>query len=142
MTFKRQVSAEEGVNLTPLIDVVFLLLIFFMVSSSLEKPNHIKIDIPEASGDVQPQTANQIDVVVDAQGAYSVNGQLLVNSQIDTLKRAIEEVSGGDTSLPFLITGDAQSPYQAIVSVMSLANEMGYVNFSMTTKEPNEGKPQ
>lgn len=140
MSFKREVRAEEGVNLTPLIDVVFLLLIFFMVSSSLEKPNHIKIDIPEASGDVQPQQADQIDVVVDAQGSYSVNGQQLVNNQIETLERAIESVSGGDTSLPFLITGDAKSPYQSIVSVMSLANEMGYVNFSMTTKEPAEKK--
>lgn len=138
MNFKRQVKAEEGVNLTPLIDVVFLLLIFFMVSSSLTKPNHLKIDLPEAEGELQPVHKQQIDIVVDAQGGYSVNGTLLVNNQIETLRRAIEEVSGGDNKIPFIITGDSKSSYQSIISVMSLANEMGFVNFSMTTKAPED----
>lgn len=138
MTFKRRVTVDEGVNLTPLIDVVFLLLIFFMVSSTLTKPNHLKIDLPEASGDIQPVHKRQIDVVIDAQDSYSVNGTLLVNSQIDTLRRALEEVSQGDTKIPFIITGDSKSSYQAVISVMSLANEMGFVNFSMTTKPAEE----
>ncbi len=140
MNFKRQETADEGVNLTPLIDVVFLLLIFFMVSSSLTKPNHLKIDLPEAAGDLQPVHKQQIDVVVDAQGGYSVNGKLLVNNQVDTLRRALEEISGGDTKIPFIITGDSNSSYQSIISVMSLANEMGFVNFSMTTKTPEASK--
>ncbi len=138
MNFKRQVKAEEGVNLTPLIDVVFLLLIFFMVSSSLTKPNHLKIDLPEAEGELQPVHKQQIDVVVDSSGGYSVNGTLLVNNQIDTLRRALEDVSGGDTAIPFIITGDSNSSYQSIISVMSLANDMGFVNFSMTTKAPED----
>ncbi len=141
MNFKRQVKAEESVNLTPLIDVVFLLLIFFMVSSSLTKPNHLKIDLPEATGELQPAHAEQIDVVVDAQGGYSVNGKMLVNNQADTLRRAVEELSGGNTQLPFIITGDANSSYQSIISVMSLANDMGFANFSMTTKMPEESVP-
>ncbi len=138
MSFKRQVTLDEGINMTPLIDVVFLLLIFFMVSSTLTKPNHLKIDLPEASGDIQPIHKTQIDVVIDAQGSYAVNGTMLVNSQINTLRRALEEVSGGDTKIPFVITGDSKSSYQSVISVMSLANEMGFVNFSMTTKSVEE----
>lgn len=136
MSFKRQVKAEEGVNLTPLIDVVFLLLIFFMVSTTFTKESHLEIDLPEASGDPQPQNKLQIDVVVDAKGGYSVNGKQLINNQLATLRRALEEVSAGETKVPFVITGDANSSYQAIISVMDTASQMGFVNISMTTKQP------
>ena len=136
MQFKRQVKAEEGVNLTPLIDVVFLLLIFFMVSTTFTKETHLQIDLPEAVGDLQPVVADPIDVVVDAQGGFSVNGKMLVNKQLSTLRMAIEEVSDGNTKIPFLITGDANASYQSIVSVMDLAGQMGYSNLSMTTKSP------
>lgn len=136
MKFRRQERADEGVNLTPLIDVVFLLLIFFMVSTTFTKENHLEIDLPEASGKVGVQTDQQIEVLVDAQGNYSVNGRLLVNKQIDTLETAITEVSGGDLDLPFVITGDSNASYQSIVSVMDLAGRLGFVNLDMTTKAP------
>jgi len=138
MSFKRQVKAEEGVNLTPLIDVVFLLLIFFMVSTTFTKESHLEIDLPEATGDPQPQKERQIDVVVDAQGGYSVNGKRLINNQLETLKRALQEISGGQTIVPFIITGDANSSYQSIITVMDTASQMGFVNISMTTRAPGE----
>lgn len=138
MRFKRQVYAEDGVNLTPLIDVVFLLLIFFMVSTTFTKESHLKIDLPEASGESLPQFKKQIDVVVDAQGAYAVNGKQLINNQLSTLERALMDASGGETGLPFIITGDANSNYQSIISVMDLAGKLGFVNISMTTRNPEE----
>lgn len=138
MNFKRQVKAEEGINLTPLIDVVFLLLIFFMVSTTFTKESHLEIDLPEASGDPLATQTQQIDVVVDAEGRYTVNGRLLINSQLSTLKRAIKDVSEDDTSVPFIITGDANSSYQSIISVMDMASQLGFVNISMTTKAPEK----
>ncbi len=140
MNFKRQVKAEEGVNLTPLIDVVFLLLIFFMVSTTFTKESHLEIDLPEAAGDKVPDVKRQIDVVVDSQGGYAVNGRQLINNQLDTLKRAIEEVSAGETKLPFIITGDANTSYQSIISVMDTAGQMGFVNISMTTRTPDQSQ--
>ena len=136
MQFKRQVKAEESVNLTPLIDVVFLLLIFFMVSTTFTKESHLEIDLPESDGDLQPSAVQQIEVVVNNQGNYSVNGKGLVNNEPDTLRRAIEKVSQGDKSLPFIITGDTNASYQSIVTVMNLAGQLGYANLSMTTKVP------
>lgn len=136
MSFKRQVTVEEGVNLTPLIDVVFLLLIFFMVSTTFTKESHLEIDLPEATGDPQTVSQRQIDVVVDAQGGYAVNGKSLLNNQLVTLERALLDASGGETKLPFVITGDANSSYQAIISVMDTASKLGFVNISMTTKTP------
>ena len=138
MQFKRQLKSEEGVNLTPLIDVVFLLLIFFMVSTTFTKETHLTIDLPEASGDLQPTSVEQIEVVVDASGNYSVNGKALVNKQLDTLRIAIEAIARGDNSLPFIITGDQNSSYQAVISVMDLAGKMGFNNMSLTTQAPGE----
>lgn len=138
MHFKRQVKAEEGVNVTPLIDVVFLLLIFFMVTTTFTKETHLNIDLPEAVGDRQPVSEEQIEIVVDAQGGFAVNGTMLVNKQINTLRAAINEVSNGNTKVPFIITGDADASYQSIVSVMDLAGQMGFVNLSMTTRTPQE----
>ncbi len=138
MQFKRQVKAEEGVNLTPLIDVVFLLLIFFMVSTTFTKETHLTIDLPESSGDLQPTSAEQIEVVIDSKGSYTVNGKPLVNTQINTLRAAINDVGQGNTSLPFLITGDAGARYDAIVAVMDLAGQMGYANMSLTTRAAEE----
>ena len=138
MKFKRQVKTEEGVNLTPLIDVVFLLLIFFMVSTTFTKESHLEIDLPESDGDLQPAKAKIIEVVVNAAGNYSVNGKPLVDNQPETLQRAIEAEADGNKALPFIITGDSNASYQAIVTVMNLAGQLGYANLSMTTKVPVE----
>jgi len=136
MKFKRQLNADEGVNLTPLIDVVFLLLIFFMVSTTFTKETHLEIDLPEAEGDQQPVSDMQIEVVVDALGNFTVNGKPLANKQLDTLKIAIERTSNGETDIPFIITGDSDANYQSIVSVMDVAGQIGFVNLSMTTSSP------
>jgi len=139
MQFKRQSKSEEGVNLTPLIDVVFLLLIFFMVSTTFTKESHLTIDLPEAVGVSQSAAADFIEVLVDADGNYSVNGKTLINKQVETLRSAIDGLSAGNNKLPFIITGDQSSSYQAIISVMDLAGQMGFTNLSLTTKTPGEG---
>ncbi|WP_096085799.1 ExbD/TolR family protein [Agaribacterium haliotis] len=141
MKFKRQVTAEEGVNLTPLIDVVFLLLIFFMVSTTFTKESHLEIDLPEASADKRQQQTKEIEVVIDQQGNYTVNGRVLVDNNIETLQAAVVDVADGDNQLPFIITGDADASYQSIVAVMDLAGQLGFVNLSMTTRSPESASP-
>jgi len=140
MQFKRQIKAEESINLTPLIDVVFLLLIFFMVSTTFTKETHLNIDLPEASGDLQPTLNDQIEVVVDSKGGFTVNGKALVNSQISTLRSAVEQISRGNTAVPFLITGDASARYESIVAVMDMAGQLGFSNLSMTTRAPQQSE--
>lgn len=138
MKFRRQERAEEGVNLTPLIDVVFLLLIFFMVSTTFTKESHLAVNLPEAEGEPLVTELEQIDVVVDAQGGYSVNGKKLISSEMNILQAAIDTIAAGDTLIPFIITGDANASYQSIVSVMDLAGKMGFANLSMATKTPTQ----
>lgn len=140
MQFRRQAKNEEGVNLTPLIDVVFLLLIFFMVSTTFTKETHLKVELPEAEGAPAPEYPESIEVLINSSGGYAVNGQALVNSKINTLMAAIEEKSKGKTDLPFIITADAKVPYEAVAQAMDAAGRLGYTNLSMTTKSP-ESEP-
>lgn len=141
MQFRRQLKNEDSINLTPLIDVVFLLLIFFMVSTTFTKETHLSIDLPEGSGEPVAEQPSQIEILINADGSYAVNGQSLVNKQINTLMSALEKTSPGNTSsdnsrTPLIITADAKTPHQAVVTAMDAAGKMGFVQLSITTKNP------
>lgn len=141
MQFRRQVREEDSVNLTPLIDVVFLLLIFFMVSTTFTEETHLSIDLPEAVGNPQTDTSDRLDVLISAEGSYSVNGQALVNNKSETLKSALKKLSEGDSKLPLTITADAKTPHQAVVTAMDAAGQLGFVKLSITTREPQAAAP-
>ncbi len=135
MKFRRQRKNEQGVNLTPLIDVVFLLLIFFMVSTTFTKETHLVVDLPEADTELLDVPADVIDILITRDGSYSINGNSLINRDIETLVKGLAEVSGGNSDLPLTITADAQTPHQAVVSAMEAAGRMGFVNLKITTQQ-------
>ena len=138
MQFRRQIRTEEGVNLTPLIDVVFLLLIFFMVSTTFTKETHLAVDLPEASPEAEVVSDGGIDIVITAGGDYSINGQALINQQAQTLSRALEKVAAGNIEQPLVVTADAQAPHQAVVTAMDVAGKLGFAQLRITTREPAE----
>ena len=138
MKFKRQKDSEDSVNLTPLIDVVFLLLIFFMVSTTFTKETHLTVDLPEATGSASPQDSKTIDLLVAADGSYSINGQALINKKVDTLKAALLEVSDGNSDQPMTITADAKATHQSVVTAMDAAGQLGFVHLSITTRKPSD----
>jgi biopolymer transport protein ExbD len=138
--FKRQRSQEVGVDLTPLIDVVFLLLIFFMVSTTFTRESHLQVQLPEANAKAAPSESRQVDVVINAEGQYYLNDKPLINNQRATLERAVKELAGGDTALPFIITADARTPHQYVVRAMDVAGGLGFSKLSITTeRNPDEG---
>lgn len=138
MKFRRQARNEDSVNLTPLIDVVFLLLIFFMVSTTFTKETHLQIDLPEATGDQLSEITEQIEILINRDGGYAVNGESLINKQLVTLKTAIEKMSNGNNELPMIITADANTPHQAVVTAMDAASQLGFVKLSFVTQYPEE----
>jgi biopolymer transport protein ExbD len=138
LKFQRQKLEDVSVNLTPLIDVVFLLLIFFMVSTTFTKETHLSIDLPEATGEASADVTDQIEILISEAGEYTINARQLVDESIDTLKQAIRQVSGGDTSLPMVITADAQTPHASVVRAMDAAGQMGFIHLSITTRQPAE----
>ncbi len=138
MKFRRQRLEEVSINLTPLIDIVFLLLIFFMVSTTFTRETQLSIDLPEASGEPRDPVDEQIEILIDEGGQYRVNGKGLVDNGVRTLQAAIYKISAGDTTLPLSITADAQAEHQFVVRAMDAAGRMGFVHLSITTRQPDQ----
>ena len=139
MNFRRHRRREDwGVDLTPLIDVVFLLLIFFMVSTTFIRETQLRIDLPEASGQPTEQEPDTIEITVDARGDYSVDDRLLLRSDLETLLRALEEVVEGRTRKEqrVIITADANASHQSVVRAMDAAGKVGLSRISITTRQP------
>ena len=124
--------------MTPLIDVVILLLIFFMVTTTFTRDTNLLINLPEADGQASEPTASQIDILVTRTGAYTVNGRALVNNQLETLQAAISEISGDDTSLPLVITADAESSHQSVVTAMDAVGQLGFTRINIATRQPGD----
>lgn len=125
---------EPEVNLTSLIDVVLLLLIFFMVSTSFVKQSQISISLPEAdSAVIVEEVPEQIDIMITETGTFLVNGRELINSRVETIRNALQKVSGGDNTLPLTISADASARHQDVVTAMDVAGRLGFTRISIAT---------
>ena len=134
----RQTRREDApaVNLTPLIDVVFILLIFFMVSTTFQRESEIKIELPEASADPVEEKEESLEIVIDSQGHYFIDEQQVVNTELDTLKIAIRKFLGEQTDIPVVIRADRNTPYESVVRAMDATSQLGLVHMSLATSQP------
>ena len=137
MQLKTRSRDEPEVNLTSLIDVVLLLLIFFMVSTSFVREAEINLRLPEASANAPSDApSNALEITVTENGAYLVNGRPLVNNERRTLRAAIERVLGDERNVPVYIRADANATHQAVVTAMDVAGQLGFVNVNIATVTP------
>lgn len=120
-------------NLTPLIDVVFLLLIFFMVSTTFEKQAKLQLQLPDATAKAEVQKDNTVVIGIDAKGHYYINDRQLVNTSLNTLMLALKKVTEGKTDIPVVLRADANTPHQAVVRAMDAAGQLGLVKLSIAT---------
>lgn len=131
MNLRPRRAEEPDVSLTPLIDVVFLLLIFFMVTTTFRKEGEFDVELPEASNTSVAEKENSLTIAIDAAGFYHVDERRLPDRRLATLSSAIESAVGalgGDLSLPLLIRADGQTPHQAVVRVLDAASQLGLKN--------------
>ena len=134
MNLRVRPRAEPEVNLTSLIDVVLLLLIFFMVSTSFVKQSQITIRLPEAeSTSIVEENPNQLDIMITEQGTYLVNGRELINNRPETIRNALQKLSGGNRNLPLTISADANARHQHVVTAMEVAGKLGFVKINIAT---------
>lgn len=130
-------SQPEGnkLNLTPLIDVVFLLLIFFMVSTTFEKQAKLKIELPEASS--EPSVSEQQDLVISIsqKGVFFVNNNELVNAQSQSLQNALQNIVSDARDMPVIIKADANVAHKHVVMAMDVLGNMGFEKVSMATTQ-------
>lgn len=139
MNLKPDRSDNIDLNLTPLIDVVFLLLIFFMVSTTFDQQSKLKIDLPEASASKSEQQPDAVVIAIDARGRYFINDRQLVNSQLDTLKAALLKTVGDKRDTPLVLRADAKTPHRSVVTAMDAAAQLGLTRLSIATLE-NDAK--
>ena len=133
MKFERKQPDELELNLTPLIDVVFLLLIFFMVSTTFQKESEISLQLPRATQDPVDKPRESIEVVINAAGKFFVNDQELVQHDVKALQAALHQITNGQRDLPLTIRADAQTPHQAVVVAMDAAAQLGMLKMSIAT---------
>jgi biopolymer transport protein ExbD len=138
MNFRSGSREDVELNITPLIDVVFLLLIFFMVSTTFERESEINITLPEASKELTEAKPDAISVAIDSQSRIYVNGRTLINSQLSTIKQAIYEALGNLTDVPIIISADAETNHQSVVKVMDAARQLGLVRITFATQKIEE----
>ena len=139
MKLRRQKRQQDGINITPLIDVVFLLLIFFMVSTTFTRETRLSVELPDASGEpADNKPPKQIEIVIDKDGAYAINGNMLVNRKVDTIMTALNQLPDTDKSMPIVITADKEAPHGAVITVMDAAGRVGFEKLSFATQEPKE----
>ena len=142
MNFRKGMSDEVEVNLTPLIDVVFLLLIFFMVTTTFDKDAKININLPTSENAAASASKLPLEVIIDGQGKYFVDGREVLNNKPETLFRAMTQALNerGDKAPPLIISADAGTNYQSVVTAMDIAGRLGLTNFSMATSQSKRRK--
>lgn len=128
-------------NLTPLIDVVFLLLIFFMVSTTFDKESRIKIELPQAATkDERDKQDKVLDITIDSSGRFYVNQNEVINTEIETLISAIGKAVKDRRDLPVIISADANSPHHAVIKALDAASQLGFVNMTFAARQPVDNK--
>ena len=128
-------AEEPDLNLTPMIDVVFLLLLFFMVSTSFIRESSLKVDLPQATGQVLPEQEKAIDIIINAEGQFTVNDVSLENPSLEQLSAHLKQAVGDTDNPHIIISADANAEYQNIVTAMDTAQQLGYTRLTLATRQ-------
>ena len=137
MKFRRKQRDNVDINLVSLIDVVFVLLLFFVVTTTFTRETLLRVELPEAvSGSpAEDQQLKQLDIAISAEGVFSVNNQLLPKNDLASLMDALQKESNGDTNMPLSISADGKTQHQAVITAMDAAGKLGFSHLRMTTVE-------
>ncbi|MCF6204181.1 MAG: biopolymer transporter ExbD [Methylococcaceae bacterium] len=139
MNFSSKKRTPIEVSLTPMIDVVFLLLIFFMVTTTFDQQSAIKINLPEANGESSKHEKKYIMLTINAEGTYFISddeglSHQLINQKTETLKRALIKAAGKSRAIPFVISADGKTPHQSVVTAIDIAAALGFARVTFATK--------
>ncbi|MDD3519461.1 MAG: biopolymer transporter ExbD [Chromatiales bacterium] len=135
---RRERDGLSIVDLTPLIDVVFLLLIFFMVTTTFNRHSELKIQLPEASTAVQETQRQTVELLIDVRGHYYIDGKELVSTRLDTVIAALRQAADNDAATPLIVRADAKTPHQAVVTALDAASRLGMTRLSIATSRGEE----
>jgi len=131
---QHRTKEEPTVDMTSLIDVVFLLLLFFMVSTTFERQALMKVELPEASAvEDRAEIPEGLELVIDGEGRMYLNDQRLIDSEPRTIRAAMQQEAGENRDLPLILRADHQTPHHYVVTAMDVAAQLGFRNLSIAT---------
>jgi biopolymer transport protein ExbD len=135
--FRRKQRENVDINLASLIDVVFILLLFFVTTTTFTRETQLRVELPEAvSGSpAEDQQVKHLDIAISANGVFSLNNQVLPKNDLVSLMDALQKESAGDTNLPLSISADGKTQHQAVITAMDAAGKLGFSHLRMTTVE-------
>ena len=141
MKFQRKKREKVDITLISLIDVLFVLLLFFMVSTTFNRHTEVKIKLPEADTTEAEADPKMVTLIIDAEGQYYLNGDdglphELVNQQKDTLKQALLKLAVQAKELPFIIEADGKTPHQAVITALTAAGDAGFSHITFPALRP------
>jgi biopolymer transport protein ExbD len=136
MNLRPRRSEPPRVDITPLIDVVFLMLIFFMVSTTFDKQTQLKVELPSATTtDTSEKPVEKIEITIDAKGDFYVNARELVKHDAETLRRSMQKIAEGRSDLPVIVSGDRNAPLQSMMTVLDVAAQLDLVHLSFVARQ-------
>jgi len=139
MNFQRGREKEPlEINLVPMIDVMLVILIFLMITTTYSKYTELQINLPTADVEKQPERPNEISVLVDAQGHYVVNGSRLVFSSVEQFSAELKRAAGEATEPIIVISADAKASHESVVRVMWAAQAAGLGQITFTTESASK----
>ena len=137
MKLQSRSKEEPEINVISLVDVLLVLVLFFMVSTTFLRETEISLRLPEASADSSAETPREaLEITITQSGGYLVNGRELVNSERRTLRAAIERLIGEQRDLPVFIRADAAATHQSVITAMDVAGQLGFVKINIATVTP------
>ncbi len=136
MKFKRNIKKPDVIiDLTSMIDIVFILLLFYMLGATFTRPNSLKITLPEANGLTIDQRDLRVEVLITRNGNYTVNGHELADNKVETLMQSITDLAAGDNNVPVTITADADTTHQSVVTAMDAVARLGFSKLNIATRQ-------
>lgn len=138
MKFAAPEGDEPEITVIPLIDVILVLLIFFIATATFDQNSRIKVQLPEASSEAKADSNQPLIVQIDAEGRYFVNNSEVINSRIETLKSALEQLGGDPEKQSVVLRADARTQHQSVVTAMDALAQTGYRNLSIATVRGGE----
>ena len=124
---------EPDINLVPLIDVILVLIIFFVVTTTFESRSMLQLELPQATGEPATADTRALTVLVNADGRYFVQDREVLRPDIDALRQVLAEVAGDERDQPVLLRADARTPHQAVVTALDAIGQLGFTRVSIAT---------
>ena len=136
----RRAEDVPEINLVPLIDVILVLIIFFVITTTFDARSVLKLELPRATGERNEAQGTSLSLLINADGRYFVEDREALRTDVESLKRTLVEVAGDDRERTVLLRADARTPWQAVVTAYDALGQLGFRRIANATA-PEQPQP-